>query len=434
MNTISASILIFLIAVVVTAPRRWALLGMSTGVLYLTQWTSVDVVGFHLFPVRFLEMAGFIRVMARHEFAFSGLNKIDRLFLLFYSYLITVFLLRAHGGFAYILGLAVDATFCYLTFRGLIKDMDDFSWFLRALVVILVPYVCLLFVEMRTAHNPFSILGGQFSADSFRSGRPRCIGSFRHPSLMGSLGASFLPSYIGLSFSKSNRLHAIVGIILSLAIVGLSNSGGPASFACLGILGWVLWIYRDRMRVVRRLGAAGIIGLALVMKAPIWYLPTHFSFGGDAWHRSYLIDVAMHHILEWWFWGMPMSKTANWFPYNLANNDQADITNQYISFGLTAGLMAIVLFVWLLVRAFQSLGEKLAEVRSASPRPAESEYLLWGLGVMLTGHISNFFAITYFDQFYVIWFMQLAFISSLTHEYDYVPAMEYKAVPGRQTL
>ncbi|HYA40448.1 MAG TPA: hypothetical protein VEF34_04055 [Syntrophobacteraceae bacterium] len=413
MNAISASILVVLIGVVLLAPRRWALLGMAAGVLYLTQYTSVRVFGFNMFPTRFLEMAGIIRVVARREFRISSLNDLDGLFLLFYSYMTVVFLLRSNEGQAYQIGIFVDAAFCYFTFRGLAKDMDDFRWFLRAFVVLLVPYVCFLFVEMRTDHNPFSVLAGSTIAEDFREGRARCVGSFRHPSLTGTLGASFLPLYIGLSFSRHKRAYAIFGIILSLATVWFSNSGGPLSFTVTAIACWLLWSLRDRMRMVRRWGLAGLVALALIMKAPIWYLPTHFSFGGDAWHRSYLMEVAVHHISEWWLCGMAGSGTSDWLPYTLAD-DTADITNQFIAFGLAAGLMAIALFVWVLVRAFKSLGIKLAAVRMSSIKPSESEYLLWGLGAMLAGHILNFFAICYFDQFSVIWFMQLAAIASVT--------------------
>jgi hypothetical protein len=419
MNAIGLSILVMLVVTVFFAPRRWALLAMAAGALYLTQHASIDVAGLNMFSMRFLEVASFIRVVARREFSFSKLNELDRLFLLLYSYSTIIFLLRSNEGQVYHIGLAVDAVFCYFTFRGLAGGMDDFRWFLRAFVILLIPYTALLFVEMRTAHNPFSILGGGEIVEYFRNGRVRCLGSFRLYILLGSLGASFLPLYIGLTFSRPNRFYAVIGIILCMAIVGFSNSSGPLVFACLVVLGWVLWPYRGRMRLIRRAGLAGLIGLALVMKAPIWYLPTHFSLGGAAWHRSYLISVAMRHFGDWWLWGMSSSKTSDWFATVLAIYGNADITNQFISFGLAAGLMTIALFVWLLVGAFRSLGKKLAEIRLAFGRPSEAEYLLWALGVMLAGHIANFFGITYFDQFYVIWFIQLAFISNLTHEYRY---------------
>lgn len=418
MNAISISILVILVAVVLFAPRRWAMLAMAAGTLYLTQGNAIEILGLNLFAVRFLEMASFARVMARREFTLSKLNEMDRPFIILYLYTTIAFVLRSDAGQAYQIGLVVDAILCYLIFRGLIEGMDDLRWFLSVFVILLIPYVALLVAEMHTGQNPFSMLGGKVPTEMLRGDRLRCIGSFRHPSLLGSLGASLLPLYIGLSFSRPRRLYAVVGIIVSLAVVGFSNSGGPLTFAAFGVLGWSLWSFRERMREIRRVAVASIIALALVMKAPIWYLPTHITFltGGDAWHRSYLIDVAVRHRHEWWLWGMAGSKTSDWFAYALATNAGADITNQFIAFGLSAGLMAIVLFIWLLIRAFRSLGKSLTAVRLASPMPCETEYLLWGLGVMLAGHIANFTAITYFDQFYVIWFMQLAWISTLTHE------------------
>lgn len=415
MNALGASILIVLVAVVLLASRRWALVAMALGVLYLTEAQAVDMLGFNMFAVRFLEIAGFARVMARREFSLSNMNEIDRLFITLYLFTTVVFLLRSNEGQAYTIGIAVDAFLCYFTFRGLIEGIEDFRWFLCAFIVLLVPYLALLIIEYATGHSPFEIMNLTSRVGWVRGDRFRCFGSFRHPSLLGSLGASFLPLYIGLCFSKSNRTFAISGIVLCLGIVWVSNSGGPLNFAIFGVLSWLVWPWRDRMRHVRRAILVATVVLALVMKAPIWYLPTHFSFGGDAWHRSYLIDVTIKHLHEWWLWGMPVSKTSDWFPYTLPINGTADITNVFIGFGLSAGLVAIVLLIWLLVAAFRSLGKELAELRTTSLRPSESEYLLWGLGAMLVGHIVNFIAITYFDQFYVIWFMQLAFISALTH-------------------
>lgn len=129
MNPIGVSILLFLIFVVLITPRRWALVGMMAGVLYLSQAQQVDVLGFNLYAIRFLELAGFIRVMSRKEFSFAGLNKIDRILLFFYCYVAIVYSLRSSEGQINVIGLSVDAFLCYFTFRGLIIDLDDFRWF-----------------------------------------------------------------------------------------------------------------------------------------------------------------------------------------------------------------------------------------------------------------------------------------------------------------
>ena len=96
--------------------------------------------------------------------------------------------------------------------------------------------------------------------------------------------------------------------------------------------------------------------LAMVMKAPIWYLLARVSefTGGDGWHRAYLIDVSVQHLRLWWFAGLPVIETSNWFEYSFSTG--ADITNNFISVGLNAGLGAIVLLILMLVRGFSNVG------------------------------------------------------------------------------
>ena len=61
---------------------------------------------------------------------------------------------------------------------------------------------------------------------------------------------------------------------------------------------------------------------------------------------------------------MSIKDTSGWMPYDLGTTGGADITNEYLGFGLTAGLGAIALFVFLLTRAYSGLGRALAIVRS----------------------------------------------------------------------
>jgi hypothetical protein len=418
MNFLGASILVVLICVVLGGSRRVALLGMMAGVLFLTQAQQINVLGFNMFAIRFLELAGFIRVMGRREFSFSTLNKVDRALIWLYIYVTGVFLLRSSVGQASAIGDMVDAFLCYFTFRGLISNLEDLRWFLRAFLVLLAPYTLLVFVESMTSHSLFASLLAGDEVSNWRNGRPRCIGSFRQPDLMGMFAASFLPFYVGLSCIGKERKHALIGIGLCLMIVWTANSGGAAGAAVMGFIGWLFWPWRTQMRKVRW-GIVGLLAaLALVMKAPIWYIFAHISSitGGDGWHRSYLLDMAWRHLGQWWFWGMPISETGDWFPYGLANRNQADITNTFISFGLMSGLSAVVLLIVLLTRSFSRLGHALSHVRSGITANRETEYLLWGLGVTLAVHISNWFAITYFDQMYVVWFMQLAAISGLSEK------------------
>jgi hypothetical protein len=225
--------------------------------------------------------------------------------------------------------------------------------------------------------------------------------------------------FIGMVFCKEDRARAVTGIVFCLIIVWASNSGGPISGVAFGGLAWLCWVLRMKMRTVRRGIVALIVLAAIFMKAPVWYLVSHVSdvTGGDGWHRAYLMDVSFQNLGKWWLAGIPITDTADWFPYTLAITNGADITNEFVSFGITSGLGALALFIVLLTRAFRALGKALEAVRAAAPQPAEAEFFLWGLGCMLAAHIINWLGITYFDQTYVFWFAQLAAISTLSDWY-----------------
>jgi hypothetical protein len=420
MNFLGAGILAVLISVVLFGSRRSASLGMIAGVLYLTQAQQVDLCGFNVYAMRFLEAAGFLRVLVRSELLFRSSNGIDSTLLWLYGYSTVIFLFRSKEGQTNQIGIAVDAFLCYFTFRALIRDMDDFQSFLRAFVLLLAPFVLLVIIESVTARNPFTIMGGITGGDYWtRHGFPRCFGSFRQPDTLGMLGASFLPLYISLVFVAEERRRAIAGICLCLILAVASNSGGPASATLAAFLCWGLWCVRVHMRKVRWSLVGMLVGLGLVMKDPVWYILARASSltGGGGWHRSYLIDLAYRHLNLWWFAGLSLSETKAWFPYVLPKVGTADITNEFLAFGFTAGLGALALFIWLLTRAYSILGKALAASRFNSSQANNDELLLWGMGGALTIHIVDWFGVTYFDQMYVVWFMQLAAIATVSQAY-----------------
>ena len=162
----------------------------------------------------------------------------------------------------------------------------------------------------------------------------------------------------------------------------------------------------------------GFVILALLMNAPVWFVLARVSSlsGGDGFHRSELLNQGFIHLGDWWLAGMNIQDTSAWFPYTVEATGGADMTNQFLYYGIVAGLGAMVLFFALLVRAFKNLGAALIAVRTRAPTAAAEEFIIWGLGVMLAAHLVNWLGITYFDQFAVVWYMQLAAISNLCLE------------------
>ena len=368
--------------------------------------------------IRFVELAAFLRVIFRREFTFSKLNRIDKLLLWLFAYTTVVFLLRSTVNQANKIGEAVDAYLCYFAFRGLLGGMDDFRWFLRKFLLLLTPYVGLLLIERLTGNNLFTSMGGIINGGWIRDGRLRCQGSFRQASLLGMLGASFLPIYAGLWLSNNDRKLATFAIILCLMIVWASNSGGPVMSTLVAGAGWMFWTMRTKMKLVRTGMVVGFVGLTLTMDAPVWYLLARLGSitGGSGWHRARLMDMAFQHLNLWWLNGMAIKDTADWLPYVLWITGGADITNQYLVYGIDAGLVAMFLFIALLIYIYKNLGAALSMVRQNDTRNSMTELLLWGLGVMLTAHCFNWLSIIYFDQTYVLWYFQLAVIVNLTEE------------------
>jgi hypothetical protein len=430
MNAIGAAILVGLGAVILLAPRRWALLGLMAGVLYLTEQQAIDLFGINLTAMRFLEAAGLARVIRRGEFPGGRLNPVDQAVLCVYGYTTLVFLLRSDAGHAQVLGWMVDSTFSYFIVRAWLKNVDDLRWFLRAFVFVLAPYVALLVAEMQAQENPFSVMGSATWSGELRGGRIRCMGSFKHPSLLGTMGAALLPLYIGLVLTNGCRKPALAGVALCFGIVWLSNSGGPLGAAAVGIVGWLFWAVRRELFAVRLAFFAILAMLALVMQAPVWYLPARISSltGGGGWHRSYLMDVAFSEFDKWWFAGMDLAETVSWFPYLVEATGAADITNAYLDLGLKAGVLAMVLFVVLLVRAFRRIGQALEMGRRRIGTRREADLLLWGSGCALLVHSFNWLGITYFDQIYVVWFMQLAAVSALSQGLQHRRKVYYRVV------
>lgn len=420
--------------VVLFAPRRWALLAMAFGILYLTMGHAVEVMDLRLYPVRLLTLAAFVRVLARKEWSDNGLLAIDKLVIAVYAYQAVAFLLNGNGSATSGIAPTVDALLAYFACRGLVRHTEDLTRFLQDFTPLLVVYAALVYLEMSTRQNPFSIVGG-IQQEVIRNGRPRCIGSFGHASLLGTFGASFIPLYIALWMSRTGRLLAVVGILACLGIVLLSNSGGPLSCAALGIVAWLLWPQRGRMHWLRRGMVGALLFLAVFMEAPLWYLPAKLSMfsGGDGWHRSYLMELAIRHFGEWWLAGMPVIRTRDWFPYVVVTGG-ADLINYYLVFGISGGLGAMVLFITLLTRSFSRIGSAMMRLRQDRGAARPEEFMLWGLGSVLAVHTFNWFGMVYFDQFYAFFFLQLAAAVSLAQAAEAKPSRNVQAMPGGRGL
>jgi hypothetical protein len=397
-------------------PRRSAIAPLLLAGCYMTLGQSLTVGGLHLYLIRILILFGIIRIVLRRELfevTPSGVDIILLVWLLVSSLLYVI----ADGRYVQTqerLGYIYDAIGVYALVRALIRGFDDIVHVAKICAVMTIPLALFFVFEASTGRNPFSILGGVPMFTTFRDGKLRCQGPFKHPILAGTFGATSMPLFVGLwVYSKRDRVLAALAFVAATVIVMTSQSSGAFSAYILTLVGFLCWLARGQMRLLRWAIVLSLIGLAMVMNAPIWFLIDRFSelVGGDGWYRSKLIDSAVSNVNEWWLVGT--GYTAHWMETGIPGNPySADIVNEFVNQGIRGGMLALGLFIWLLKRCFAIAGEGARHERHTPSH----RFLAWTLGCAVLSHVASFFSVTYYDQIIIFWYMLIAMLAAIATE------------------
>jgi hypothetical protein len=197
---------------------------------------------------------------------------------------------------------------------------------------------------------------------------------------------------------------AVLGAITGTVMTLLSASSTPV----MAYTGWMvaicLWPLRRNLQMIRRTLACVLLGLHLVMKAPVWFLIARIDvIGGSAsFDRAYLIDTCVRHFSDWWLMGTHDTGSWGWSMW--------DLSNQFVSVAETGGLAALVFFILIIVRCFSQIGN----ARKALVGNMRGQWSLWFIGAALYAHVLAYFGVSYFDQTQVSWFVLLAMIPVVT--------------------
>ncbi len=394
---------------IIILPRRFALVPVIILTCFMTMGERVVILSLDFTMLRILMLFGWIRLVLRNEIYSIKLNVIDKALLWWILASIITYTLLWQTSEALInrLGHAYNAVGMYFLFRFLVRDLDDVKRVFKILAVFLVPLASSMLIERITGRNAFAVFGGVNAITIVRDGVLRCQGPFAHPILAGTFGATALPLVMAVWWQGgSKKLLALLGVTACTTIAITAGSSGPVITYLAGIVGLAMWVMRRQMRAVRWGLLLGVIGLHLVMKAPVWALIGRVNIfsGSTGFHRAYLIDRAIANFGDWWLIGT--KDTAAWGP------DYAhlfDVTNQYISEGARGGLLTLLLFVLIIVCSFRGVGRA---VRALENEPRRVQLCLWAMGAALLSHVVTFFGISYFDQNYVMWYLLLAMIST----------------------
>jgi hypothetical protein len=363
--------------------------------------------GIHLMVFRLLILATWVRL------AFTGilfkpgkagfrLHPVDRAILWWALVSVLAFTLL-YLDFAALLnrlGLAYNTLGVYFLVRFLVRDSDDVDRVLKLFSIICAFVAVCMILEQLTGRNAFSVFGGVPAITAVRDGRIRSQGPFAHPIIAGTLGATFLPLFAGLWWAKRAKMYAIIGLFGGLAMTVTCASATPLMAIAAAIGAVFFWPFRRCMRVFRGAFVALLVGLHLVMKAPVWALIGRVSVigGSSGDHRYELVNRTILHFSDWWLLGYGNTEQWGYLMH--------DTANAFVDAAITGGLLGLALFITILARCFRSIG--LARKAASESRKLERRH--WAWGAWLLANVVAFFGITYFDQSLVAWYSLLAMI------------------------
>jgi hypothetical protein len=301
------------------------------------------------------------------------------------------------------LGMLYDCFGAYFLFRLLLQNDTAVYRAIKVLSLI----CCLLGVCMVAEHirgvNAFYVFGGVDEFSSVRDGHTRAQGPFAHAILAGCFGATLVPLFAGVWWQKTSRLWSVLGMLGATAMTFSSVSSTAVLSWAAGLAALFMWPLRRYLRVFRWTIVLTLVGMHLVMKAPVWALISRIDLAGGSsgYHRFELVNQTILHFREWWLLG---EKTTYQWGYNLW-----DTANTYVETAVTGGLSTLVLLILIIVLSFQALGRM-----RKSTTDARRARLSWTLGAVLLAHLVAFVGITYYDQTVLGWYLLLAMICAVT--------------------
>jgi hypothetical protein len=405
MGFIALAAMLITVVLVLTLPRKWVIAPFLGFIFLVPVGEQLVVAGLHLFAHRIVILCTCLRFILKSTSTKSvlvaGFTNIDKMFVTWALCRAVAFVLLYRQGAAVAnqFGFLWDALGGYFLVRCLIRNVDDICRVAKVFSLIaLIMAGCMLYEHYKVA-NVFGLLMGGRIAPNIRNGSIRCRGVFRQEIIASAFGGTLVPFFIWAWLGAKLRVAAMLGLVATVIITITASSSTGISAAVVGIGTLCLWPLRKHTRWMRWGLVALILGLAMVMKAPVWFLLARVDFvgGSTGWDRANLIDQCVRHFSSWWLVGTADNDTWGFYTW--------DLCNQFVAEAVQGGLATLVLFLVLLTRCFRRIGvaRKAAQSRS-------QEWLLWSIGCLLCAHIASFFGISYFDQIKDWWYLTLAMI------------------------
>jgi len=409
---------------ILTLPRNKVIVPLLFTFFSVPIGQVVVLGGLHFTALRILIIAGLIR-RASSEASSSegkypgGFNALDKVVVLWTISTLIVICLQWMNVQCTIakLGEFLDGLGGFLVARYFIPDLDAVRRATKVLAAICIVQGAFMMNEQIMHQNLYGYLGGWSIGVTYRGGHIRSQGVMGNIS-GGVFGGALVPMFLWLRTQEKSRLVAYLGIAGAVTMVFTSDASTSTLALGASILGLAFWFLRKQMRTIRWALSLTLIGLHLVMHAPVWSLIARIDLTGSSsgYHRYYLIDNCVKHFTDWWLLG---TKYYNTWGYGMF-----DLCDQYVVCAVTGGLVTLVLFIMIYSRSFGAIGTARKLVRG----DRKQEWFLWCLGSTLFAHVVASFGINYMALMQMALFPLFAFVSVVAFETKKIPARKAKAL------
>jgi hypothetical protein len=391
-------------------PRKYVIVPLLVTTFLIPLGQQFYVAGVHLFVFRILILAAFSRVLItkvpkQKSIYAGGWNSVDTAFTCYIVISAAATMAQYPNASALVnqVGYLWDNLLGYLLLRMLIRDERDSFLVIKCFAGLMVLLAGAMVVEQMKMVNVFGLLGGVNAVPEVRDGKIRSQAVFQHSLTAGTFAATAIPLFFLLWKNGKAKVLSICGIAAATVMTITTQTSTSLLTYGAGILGVLLWPLRKKMKLVRTGLVVTLIGLHLVMKAPVWFLIARIDLTGSSssYHRAELIDQFINHFSSWWLIGTKDAATWGW--------DMWDAQNMYVSVGEAGGLAALIFYILVISRTFGKLGKarKLAVSR-------KQEWFIWFLGAALFANVVAFFGVNYFDQSRMAWFALISMICACT--------------------
>jgi hypothetical protein len=411
LEPLTVALLVLVVCIIVFTSRKRIILPVLAASLLIPLGQALVMGPLHFMVIRLIILAVWVKLLwvgtatkrSHIGIRLTGLDKAVCLWALS----ATLFFIVQYGNSGAVinrLGFLYNTFGIYFLLRALTESTEDIDRIMRAAAYLCASIAGLMILEHITGKNVLSVFGGVPAFTVVRDGRLRSQGPFGHAILAGTFGAILVPLFVGLWYQgRRNKSTAMLGIVSCTVITLASASSTPLMAYAAGVAALLFYPLRKHMRPLRWGFLVLLVGLHLVMKAPVWALIGRMDVIGSSagYHRYALVDQTLRHFRDWWFCGVRDSADWGW--------DMGDTVNQYVDCAVTGGLATLVSFIAIVAKAFQRIGV----ARRACSGYAKAERRVWALGACMFANMTAFFGINYFDQTQVAWFAILAMISAL---------------------